>query len=162
MQGDIIYVVREPLWFKSFSVRRTSKSTLLDQLIARTIKYRHYGVEVEDGYVIHFISDSICCLDEAMVKKTTIEEFLKDGVKQVDHSFKSTFSREKIVKRAYSRLNTKFTGYNLLSNNCEHFAAWCALGNKVSRQVYIGKRGQNIIMFPIRAKRKIVQLIAAI
>lgn len=43
------------------------------------------------------------------------------------------YSPEDTVKRAYSRLGEQ--SYNLLSNNCEHFAIWCKTGISESYQV---------------------------
>lgn len=160
MEGDIIYVVRKPLGFKSFHARRSSRSGKLDQLIARTMIYRHYGIEVEDGNVIHFICDSIFYTNEGTIKKTTLEDFLKDGVKEIDTNIDYKFSRERAVKRAYSRLNTKFDGYSIYNNNCEHFAAWCANGNKASKQVFFVKRGQNLVQIPKKATKKLVSVIS--
>lgn len=160
MEGDVIYVVRKPIGFKSFDVRRTNRSGKLDQLIHRTVVFRHYGIEVEDGKVIHFVGDSIHYMHESTVKKTCMEEFLKDGKKHVDHDVTYKFPRERIVKRAYSRLNTKFDGYHLYKNNCEHFTAWCANGYKESNQVNLKKRGISLAKYPIKAKNKIASLIA--
>jgi hypothetical protein len=158
MEGDIIYVLRKPLVFKSYHVRKNDRSCRLDQLIARTLIYKHYGIEVEDGNVIHFICDSVSCLEEGAVRKTTMEEFLKDGVKTVDTNIKYKFSRERVVKRAYSKLNNKFGGYHWLKNNCEHFAVWCASGTKASRQV----KGKVILKYSKKAKDKIASFIAVI
>lgn len=162
MEGDIIYVVREPLLFRSYSVRKTSRSTKLDQLIARSFRYRHYGVEVENNHVLHFISDSISCMDEGMIKKSTMEEFLKDGIKKVDNRVEYKFPREKVAQRAYSRLHTDFSGYKIYTNNCEHFATWCAMGSKISNQYSLGGKGKKIIMLPKKAKKKIIELFAVI
>ncbi|PKM52501.1 MAG: hypothetical protein CVV02_01755 [Firmicutes bacterium HGW-Firmicutes-7] len=160
MEGDIIYVVRKPLGLKSFSSRRSSRSGKLDQLIARTMIYRHYGIEVEDGNIIHFICDSILYTHEGSIRKTTMEDFLKGGEKKVDLEMSVKFSRERVVKRAYSRLNTTFDGYHVYNNNCEHFAAWCANGNKVSRQVFFAKSGHTLIQLPKKAKDKLVSVMA--
>ena len=43
------------------------------------------------------------------------------------------FSPKETVKRARSRLGEK--AYNLLFNNCEHFAFWCKYGTSKSVQV---------------------------
>lgn len=43
------------------------------------------------------------------------------------------YSPEETVKRAYSRLGEK--SYNLIGNNCEHFAIWCKTGIAESYQV---------------------------
>lgn len=160
MEGDIIYVIRKPLGLKSFDIRRSSRSGKLDQLIARTLIYRHYGIEVEDEKVIHFICDSIYYTNEGSIKKTTMEDFLKDGEKKVDIEMSYKFSRERVVKRAYSRLYTTFDGYHVYKNNCEHFAAWCANGNKVSKQAYFAKSGQTLVQFPKKAKDKLISVMA--
>lgn len=162
MEGDIIYVVRKPLFFKPYQVRKTERSGKLDQIIARTVLYKHYGVEVEDGNVIHFHTDSITCMKEGSIRKTTMEEFLLDGEKRVDTEIEYKFSRNRIMQRAYSRLNTNFDGYHISNNNCEHFAVWCANGNRKSKQVYLVNGGQTIVQLPKKAKDKISSLIAFI
>ena len=52
-------------------------------------------------------------------------------------SFESPQSREKIVKTAeyYLKNKEEWGDYNLVSNNCEHFATYCATGYKSSGQV---------------------------
>lgn len=47
------------------------------------------------------------------------------------------YSPEETVKRAYEELGKK--GYNLIVNNCEHFAVWCKTGKSKSYQVNIFK-----------------------
>ncbi|BFG77833.1 hypothetical protein PTKU46_58660 [Paraburkholderia terrae] len=54
------------------------------------------------------------------------------------------YSPDEIVERAKGRLGTG--GYNLLWNNCEHFAVWCATGVKESEQV-TGGRSFEITLF---------------
>ena len=50
------------------------------------------------------------------------------------------FSPEETVARAYSRLGER--NYNLLTNNCEHFAIWCKTNISESWQVkdLLGRR----------------------
>lgn len=43
------------------------------------------------------------------------------------------YSNEETIERAYSRLGE--SDYNILSNNCEHFAIWCKTGVSESHQV---------------------------
>lgn len=158
MEGDIIYVVRKPLGFKPYNIRKNSRSGKIDQLIARTMLYRHYAIEVEDGNVIHFICDSISSIGEGSIRKATMEEFVKDGIKKTDSTMNYKFSRERAVKRAYSKLNTKFGGYHLYNNNCESFAAWCVNGSRASKQA----KGKVIIQFPKKAKDKLASFIAVL
>ena len=46
----------------------------------------------------------------------------------------SDYERQKILNRAYSKLNTNFGGYCPATNNCEHFVNWCFTGEKISTQ----------------------------
>lgn len=52
----------------------------------------------------------------------------------VDKLEEPLYDREEIVRRARSEIGTKLGTYNLLSNNCEHFANWCRCGKLVSHQ----------------------------
>ncbi|KAB3532812.1 lecithin retinol acyltransferase family protein [Alkaliphilus serpentinus] len=162
MKGDVLFVLRKPLWFKSFNSRRNEYTVLLDELIARTMPYKHYGVEVEDGYVIHFICDSITRYPYGSIRKVTMEEFLKGGICEVDHEMTYRFTRDRIVKRAYSKLNTKFGGYHPFKNNCEHFASWCVNGERVSQQAYWGNRADSLMGLPRRALKRVTTAIALI
>ena len=55
----------------------------------------------------------------------------------IAHAVKSLqyhlYTPEETVERAYSRLGE--TKYNLVTNNCEHFAVWCKTGISESHQV---------------------------
>ncbi len=166
MEGDLIYVIRKPLLWKSVDCRKSIHSTQIDRLISRLIQYKHYGIEVENDQVIHFVTESIFLMDQATVIKTPMAAFVKDGVKLMDKQTEVKFSRERIIKRAYSRLNTNFEGYHISKNNCEHFATWCALGCSQSRQAkittYPVQAKKKIIKYPLLAKNKLVKLFAVI
>lgn len=56
---------------------------------------------------------------------------LQDGLYLIKH--KDCLSAEKVVLRARERLGEN--QYDLLENNCEHFAMWCKTGIKSSEQV---------------------------
>ena len=43
------------------------------------------------------------------------------------------YTREETLQRAYRRLGER--NYNLITNNCEHFAIWCRTGISSSSQV---------------------------
>lgn len=85
--------------------------------------YSHHGIYVGDYRVVHYLKDG--------VQSTSIEYFSQDRNTGEYHTVKtlteagspSTFSVEEIVRRAKSRLFEN--DYNLLFNNCEHFARWC-------------------------------------
>lgn len=100
----------------------------------------HYGIFVSDDEVIQFglapnnrplIPDS-----EVEVLSADIDAFLAGGfleVGELDKKEKKTArSPEQTVEYARSKIGTR--GYNLLYNNCEHFANDCLLGRRYSSQ----------------------------
>lgn len=107
-RGDQIYVYRE--LFK------------LDGL------YQHHGIDCGNGTVIHYRKPS------EVVERTSLETFSRGNlvyVKQYLEGF--YFVPEVVVERAESRLGEK--KYNMLFNNCEHFATWCKIGIADSKQI---------------------------
>ena len=98
--------------------------------------YKHYGVYAGDGKVIHFapLAGKEINAENAVVHETSLGNFLKGGVLQIDNKSKANFSRQEIVERARSQIGAK--SYNLVFSNCEHFARWCKTGVFESEQVY--------------------------
>ena len=111
----------------------------------------HHGVYVGDGKVIHLTGK------DATIVKTDLYGF-SDGkeIRVKQHSKNPSMT----LSRAYGKLGKK--GYNLLTNNCEHFSNWCLTKTKKSEQVE--KAASTIIetvlfgMSPLKANivRKIV------
>jgi len=100
--------------------------------------YYHHGIEVDDGKVIHYGEGNLFGKKNAAVTVSTMEEFLKGGRKEVvddEHSNKPDI----IVKRAKSQVGKQ--NYNMMFNNCEHFAQWARTGKKTSAQVKTGTTG---------------------
>ncbi|XP_031557145.1 phospholipase A and acyltransferase 3-like [Actinia tenebrosa] len=107
--------------------------------------YRHYAVNVGDGYIIHATSVSdepvgscICTSSKmAKIKKEKYSHFKKQGneVRVEDGSWKGKppLPVEKIIMRAKSQVGRSIF-YSILSNNCEHFARWCRYGEESSDQ----------------------------
>jgi len=98
--------------------------------------YFHYGVYVGNGRVVHFCSTTRNELDSlsADIVETSISRFANGDPISVDTQIAPVFDREEIVRRARKSIGTKLGTYNLLSNNCEHFANWCRCGKLVSHQ----------------------------
>lgn len=98
--------------------------------------YFHYGVYVGDNRVVHFCATGDDELDAASadIVETSLSEFSKGDLVLEDTQEKPVFNREEIVRRARRSIGTKLGTYNLLSNNCEHFANWCRCGKLVSHQ----------------------------
>lgn len=102
--------------------------------------YTHHGVYISDDEIIHFTGtedDSILDWSKNEVIKTDIEYFLRGGELEVkeytDDELKDLYPVEHIV--AYARACLGNREYNLIFNNCEHFANTCTLGRFRSNQV---------------------------
>ena len=84
-----------------------------------------------DGTVIHFSA-----LDgtkvRAVIHRSSIEEFADAGVVRV-RAYGLRLSADETIRRAESMLGQ--SGYDLFTNNCEHFASWCVAGEHSSAQV---------------------------
>jgi len=103
-----------------------------DQLrVHRFPGYRHHGIDCGDGTVIHYTGEPFQKRG-ACVCRTPIEEFAKGGRVEVVRR-RHPVDPEMVIQRAESRLGE--ASYNLVWNNCEHFARWCETGVRKSRQV---------------------------
>ncbi|AFZ42646.1 PspA/IM30 family protein [Halothece sp. PCC 7418] len=89
--------------------------------------YEHHGIDCGDGSVIHLRKYN------ETITRTSFGEFTKSQKVYVKH-YPLAFVPDAVVHRAESRLGEK-ARYNLLFNNCEHFATWCKLGHSHSQQV---------------------------
>lgn len=100
----------------------------------------HYGVYVSDAEVIQFglppRQSAAESPDKVRVCQTTMDEFSGGSIIEVAQWTRAEARRrlppEETVRRARLRLGEG--GYNLLHNNCEHFAYECVLGEKRSEQ----------------------------
>jgi len=96
--------------------------------------YHHCGIYEGEGQVIHFAAQegSEINPENAIVHRTTFERFKKScPVKVVDIG--NSFPPDETLRRARSRIGEK--GYDLATNNCDHFAVWCKTGEHRSLQV---------------------------
>jgi len=102
------------------------------------IPYHHHGIRLtcDDGleFIIHYTGSPQTMTGE--IKIDTVENFVgwnpnNEPIEVVEEQKPMTL--DKIIERAKSRLGER--DYNLVSNNCEHFATWCVYGEAVSRQV---------------------------
>lgn len=151
MFGDIVYVERRPTGLRSTKKRENKDSKLIDRLIYRTIPYRHYGIEVEDNYVVHFHASSFRLRKTSSIKKVKVEEFLLGGELKVLGHLTNAYSNEVTAERAYSALGKVELPYSINNNNCEHFVYWCSTGKRYSTQTYLINKGQVVMMLPNKA-----------
>ena len=109
--------------------------------VKRKQGYYHYGIATDHFHIIHysdFGSDSVLDPNKTRIIETKLEDFLRGGKCEKVEPFDSPFSKEEIVERARSYLGTyKFRGktYNIVTNNCEHFARFIYYGEADSEQV---------------------------
>ena len=100
----------------------------------------HHGIYISDAEVIHFIDkDNYIILDweKAEVISSDLDFFLQGGTLEVKEYTPSElddlYTTEDIVKYARACVGDK--GYNLVFNNCDHFANECTLGRFRSQQI---------------------------
>ncbi len=103
--------------------------------VRRNRMYHHHGVYIGNGRVIHFSgTGSEISAGGRVIVEDSIADFAKDGVVMVlNVPPDKRLSLETILARAKSRLGE--TDYNLIDNNCEHFASWCVEDKPISKQV---------------------------
>jgi hypothetical protein len=91
----------------------------------------HHGVIVDSGRVVHFSGGPGRKLG-AVVRVDTLEDFAEGGTVRVKRHARRLTPEEATV-RAMFAIGRR--GYNLVFNNCEHFATYCVTGKPVSHQV---------------------------
>ena len=105
--------------------------------------YRHHGIYAADDEVYAFQAPLgvEVSSENAVVLVESLADFLKGGTLEVRLFSEEEKTRKRspleIVNHARSELGNK--GYNLFSNNCEHFANRCVFGESHSSQVDQGK-----------------------
>ena len=95
--------------------------------------------------VIHFsgpVGDNVLNNDDVLIRTTTLDGFVRGGQIEVEvyneREQELIGSAEEIVEVAKNHIGQKyFRGrkYNIINNNCEHFAHFCVYGKKKSEQV---------------------------
>jgi hypothetical protein len=92
------------------------------------IPFTHHGIDCGDGTVIHLSRR------RGKVSRDTMSFFESFSSTKLVHERKyvQSYSSSVVVRRAMGRLGE--TGYDLIFNNCEHFATWCKTGQHKSQQ----------------------------
>jgi hypothetical protein len=110
-----------------------------DHLFVQCVGYSHHGIDCGDGRVIHFESDpwrklagSALGQYRPCIRETSLEEF-SQGRPVMIRQYELADDPDTVVERALQRVGE--TDYDLIGNNCEHFAVWCKTGQPHSSQV---------------------------
>ncbi len=102
-----------------------------DHLSAARGLYTHHAIDLGDGRVIHY-SGTASEKQNAEVRLDPYEAFV-DGCHVLVVEYSNSHSADEVIRRALSRLAEH--RYDLMFNNCEHFARWCKTGDSASEQV---------------------------
>lgn len=97
--------------------------------------FRHYGVDLGDGTVVHFRGKIQYIHADAWIQRTDRAEFCREGRMFAAPEVRYRFPPDEVAQRALKQVGCNFGGYHFMTNNCEHFANWCACGHRISRQV---------------------------
>ena len=87
--------------------------------------FNHHGIDLGDGTVAHY-------LEGREILRSPVDDFRQgQPLSVIDHADASAAGVT--LRRAMSRIGEQ--NYNLLFNNCEHFATWCKTGRHRSGQI---------------------------
>ncbi|AOY80071.1 lecithin retinol acyltransferase family protein [Moorena producens JHB] len=89
--------------------------------------YQHHGIDCGDGSVIHYRKNT------ETIERTSLATFALGETKIYVRQYSVCLIADVVIRRAKSRLGER--QYNLIFNNCEHFANWCKTGKSESQQV---------------------------
>lgn len=94
--------------------------------------YEHHGIDCGDRTVIHYSKRG----ETPTIRRTDWVTFVGDSARPGQIHIKpysTCYIPSTVVQRAESRLGEQ--QYNLVFNNCEHFATWCKTGVNRSAQI---------------------------
>ncbi|HEY3598256.1 MAG TPA: lecithin retinol acyltransferase family protein [Paraburkholderia sp.] len=103
-------------------------------LVTQRRGYEHHGIYAGDGKVVHYAGFANST-HRAPVAEVTLEQFAAGHAVAVRPHPLPNYAGDETVRRARSRLGEN--RYRLLTNNCEHFCAWCLFGESHSEQVHV-------------------------
>ena len=101
-----------------------------DHIKATRGQYSHHGIDLGDGYVIHFDKE------QNEVTRARLNDFHRGAPFKIVPYGKACFAPEVTVRLAEALVGQK--SYDLAFQNCEHIASWCKCGNANSEQVNTG------------------------
>lgn len=102
-------------------------------LVTQRRGYEHHGIYVGNGRVVHY-SGFAGSVHRGPVEEVELARFAAGQPLSIRTAPSARYVGDEAVSRARSRLGENH--YRLLTNNCEHFCAWCLLGESRSEQVH--------------------------
>jgi hypothetical protein len=103
------------------------------RLVGLPVCYMHHGIDIGDGTVVHARPDDAGRLfGGGRIVRSPLAEFAAgEAVEKVVDP--PAFPPAEVARRALAHVGRP--GYCPVVDNCEHFATWCATGERRSRQV---------------------------
>jgi hypothetical protein len=102
-------------------------------LVTQRQGYEHHGIYVGNGRVVHYAGFASSA-HRGPVEEVELPRFAAGHALTIRATPSARYVGDEAVRRARSRLGEN--QYRLLTNNCEHFCAWCLLGESRSEQVH--------------------------
>lgn len=102
-------------------------------LVTQRRGYEHHGIYVGNGRVVHYAGFAGSA-HRGPVEEVELNRFAAGHALTIRPTPSARYVGDEAVRRARSRLGEN--RYRLLTNNCEHFCAWCLLGESRSEQVH--------------------------
>ena len=103
-----------------------------DHYLVKRYGYRHHGIDIGDGTVVHFTGKPGRKSD-AVVQRTSWQDFTCGEPYQLITYSGSIWTPDHVCLRALRLLGLR--EYDLVRNNCEHFATFCKTGTARSSQI---------------------------
>ena len=124
--------------FNDGSEVRHATSSTIDlpigaHLVTQRRGYEHHGIYVGNGRVVHYAGFA-GSTHRGPVEEVELSRFAAGHPLSIRPAPSARYAGDEAVRRARSRLGEN--RYRLLTNNCEHFCAWCLLGESRSEQVH--------------------------
>jgi hypothetical protein len=106
------------------------------RIAGSTVTYLHHGIDIGDGTVVHARPrDFRNPFGGGRVVRTSRADFAAGRIVRVVTEPAAAYPPDEVAARALAHVGRD--GYDLVIDNCEHFATWCATGSRGSRQVDI-------------------------
>jgi Lecithin retinol acyltransferase len=102
-------------------------------LVTQRRGYEHHGIYVGNGRVVHYAGFA-GSTHRGPVEEIELARFAAGHPLSIRTAASARYVGDEAVRRARSRLGEN--RYRLLTNNCEHFCAWCLFGESHSEQVH--------------------------
>ena len=147
MHRDPLNDLQSSLLFSLFGRNNTAKKITLARgnvlrveyvvrflgLLDTSYRYDHFGIYARNREVIHF--------SDGKIRRDSIKKFLEDSsskysdrfdVMKFADKYANRYTLEESYQRALSKIGK--SNYDVVDNNCEHFALWCRIGEAYSGQ----------------------------